>query len=48
MSGLKDKFMSFEIGDGYGQGDVREFLYDVDRPAFLKRELVGFDVDSYR
>ena len=28
-------------------GCVRQFMYDVDGPAFLKRELVGIGVDRY-
>jgi hypothetical protein len=27
---------------------VREFVYDMEGPAFLKRELMGFGVDGYR
>jgi hypothetical protein len=30
------------IGDG-----IREFLYDMDRSSFLKRELMRFDMDGY-
>jgi hypothetical protein len=26
---------------------VREFVNEVDRPAFFERELMGFDVDGY-
>ena len=29
-------------------GGIRKFVYDMDGPAFLKRELVGFGVDSYQ
>ena len=27
---------------------ITEFVYDADRQAFLKVELVGFDVDRYQ
>ena len=40
--------MSFQIDDRHGRGGIREFVYNVDRPAFLKRELIGFGVDGYR
>ena len=30
------------------RGGIREFVNDADRPAFLERELMGFDVDRYR
>jgi hypothetical protein len=30
------------------RGRIREFVYDVDRPAFLKKEMMGFDVDVYQ
>ena len=26
---------------GYGWGGIREFVYDADRPLFLRRKLVG-------
>ena len=29
-------------------GNIREFAYNMDGPAFLKRELMGFDVDGYQ
>ena len=29
------------------RGGIREFVNDADRPAFLERELMGFDVDEY-
>ena len=29
-------------------GSIRKFVYDVDGPAFLERELVGLGVDGYR
>ena len=28
--------------------DVCEFVYDADRPAFLKREQMGFGVNGYQ
>ena len=30
------------------RGAIREFVYDMDGPAFLKRELMGFDMYEYR
>ena len=30
----------------YGRGGVRKFVYDVDRPAVLKGDLVGLCVDG--
>jgi hypothetical protein len=27
---------------------VRDFVYYIDRPAFLKKDLVGFCVDMYQ
>ena len=29
-------------------GNIREFAYNMDGPAFLKRELVELGVDRYR
>ena len=29
-------------------GAVMEYVYDADRPGFLKRELMGFGVDGYQ
>ena len=29
------------------EGDIREFVDDMDGPAFLERELVGWGVDGY-
>jgi hypothetical protein len=29
-------------------GGIREFVNDMDRPAFLKRELMGLGVDGYQ
>ena len=29
-------------------GSIWEFMYNVDGPAFLERELVGLGVDRYR
>ena len=45
---MKNKFgMPFQIGDGHSRGGIKEFVNDVDRPAFLERELVGFGADRY-
>ena len=40
--------MTFQIDSGHGQGGIREFVYVADRPAFLKRELVGLGVDEFQ
>ena len=40
---MKDKLAANMVVDG-----VRAFVYDRDRLAYLKRELVGVDVDRYR
>ena len=29
------------------RGDIRKFVNNTDRPAFLERELMGFGVDGY-
>jgi hypothetical protein len=29
-------------------GAIREFVYDIDGPAFLKKELMGFGVNGYQ
>ena len=44
LSGLKDKSVHhFKL-----MADVvKEFVYDADRPAFLKRQQMGFSVDRY-
>ena len=48
-TGLKGKLVShFKLAVGMVGGGVRELVYDADRPAFLKRELVGFGVNRYR
>ena len=38
----------FQIGGGHGRGGIREFVNDMDRPAFLKGELMELGVDLYR
>ena len=43
---LKCKFLCcFILAVDMVKNDIRKFVYDVDGPASLKRELVGFDVD---
>ena len=37
----------FQIDGRHDRGGVREFVYDADKPAFLKTELVGFGVDRH-
>ena len=39
--------MLFQIDSRHGQGGIREFVYDPDRPAFLIREMVEFGVDKH-
>ena len=44
LPGLKDKLIChFKLAADMVRTGVREFVYDTDRPAFLKKELVGFD-----
>jgi hypothetical protein len=40
--------MPFHIGGGHGQGGIREFVNDIDEPAFLERELISLGVDGNR
>ena len=40
--------MPFQIGGGHDWSGVREFMYDVDGPAFLKKDLVWIDTSSQR
>ena len=49
LSRLKYKLTcSFKLAvDMVGSG-VREFVYDMNRAAFLKKELIEFGVDGYR
>ena len=37
---------NFKLTADMVRDDVREFVYDADGPAFLKRELMGFGVDG--
>ena len=46
LSGLKYK-CHFKLVADIVTGRIWEFVYDMDGPAFLKRELVGFDVDRH-
>ena len=48
LLGLKYKSIChFKLVADMVGGGVREFVYDVDGPAFLKRELMGFSVGRY-
>jgi hypothetical protein len=45
---LKDNFVcDIKLVVDMIAGGIREFMYDADGPAFLKRELVGFGMDKY-
>ena len=49
LSELKYKLVRcFKLAADIVRGSIRELVYDTDRPAFLKSELVGFGVDGYR
>ena len=37
--------MPFQIGGDMVRGGIRKFVYDMDKPAFLKRDLLGFGMD---
>ena len=46
--GLKYKFIChFQLTAEMVRGGIREFVNNTDGPAFLKRELMGLDVDAY-
>jgi hypothetical protein len=48
LSGFKYELVChFELVLGMVRGGIREFVNDVDRPAFLEKELMGFGVDGY-
>jgi hypothetical protein len=48
LCGLKYKLVFYlKLAAGMVGGDVREFVCDVDRPAFLKSKLVGFGLGRY-
>ena len=38
--------MLFETAGECGQGGVKQFIYDTNRPAFLERNLVGLGVNG--
>ena len=40
--------MLLQIGGGHGRSGVREFVYDMDGPVFLGRELMEFGVVRYQ
>ena len=42
LSGLKDNLVCHSQ-----LGGTREFVYDTDESAFLKRGLLGFEMDRY-
>ena len=49
LSGLKYKLVcSLKLVADIVRGDIKEFVYDMDGPEFLRRELVGFDVVKYQ
>ena len=39
--------MPFQFGIDTFRGGVRDFVYDINKPAVLKRESMGCDVDRY-
>ena len=44
---MEDKLVcSFKLVADVVWGGVRYFVYDISRPAFLERDLVGLSVDS--
>jgi hypothetical protein len=48
-SGLKYKLICyFKLVADMVRGGIREFLNDVDGPAFLERELIFLGVDGYQ
>jgi hypothetical protein len=48
-SGLKNELVCyFTLAAEMVRGDAREFVYDADGQAFIKRELMEFSVDSYQ
>jgi hypothetical protein len=48
LSGLKYKLVCcLKLTMDTVVGGIVEFVHATDGPAFLKRELVGFDVDRY-
>ena len=40
--------MPFQIGMDVIRSGIREFVNDEEGPAFLERELMGFDVGGYQ
>ena len=38
--------MLFQTGSKCGRGEVWQFVYDTNRPAFLERDLVGLGVNG--
>ena len=49
LSVLKNKLVScFKLATAMVGSSNREFVNDVDRPAFLERKLMGFGVDGYQ
>ena len=39
---------SFKLAVDMVRGDIREFVNDMEGPAFLERELMGLGVDGYQ
>ena len=49
LSELKYKLICrFKLAGDMVGGGIREFLNDMDGPAFLERELMRLDVDEYQ
>ena len=49
VSGLNQKFVCcFKLVVDMVRHGIRQFVYNMDTPAFLKRDLVSFGVDKYR
>ena len=48
LTGFKYKLIcSFKLAADMVGNDIQEFVNDIDRPAFLERELMGLGVDGY-
>ena len=40
--------MPFQIGSRYDRGGIKDFVNDMDGPAFLESELIRLSVDGYQ
>ena len=49
LSGLKYKLICrFKLATDMVRGGIQKFVNDTDKPAFLKREVMGLGVDGYQ